>query len=300
MHASQPAQPSKRLLLPDGPPSIALGEAFAGILAYAAAQAVRPVGEAEQAVHEFRKSVRRARAIVKLVRDSMPGATYRALNGDLRDAVAATSGLRDVDMLLGQVIALPDQPRLRGIQAGLREHLVARRATLHGSCTTDALLAGQHKLKPLLSRFTAGLSLELTTEDLEVALAKSFRRARKALRAAETERPGTFIALHSFRKRVKELRYQLELLRPRVRNLEPLRALANMAKGLGEIMDTVVLRDYVHAHASELAVAATPLLQRLEDRAGARRDKVLRRAMAFFELKAGVFAAMRRTTGPRS
>lgn len=292
MSPSESTSLRKRLSLANGPPSTALVEAFDGILGYAEHQALLSSVAAEKAIHEFRKSVRRARAIVKLVRDAMPNATYRALNGALRDAVAATSTLRDLDVLQDHVASLPDRPKLRTIKAALHRHFLASQPARHTHHASDVLCDGLRLLKPLPAQLQQGLSAKLQTKDLQAALASSFRRTRKALRAAESERPGVYGALHTFRKRTKELRYQLELLRPRLITDEPLAALRRLASDLGEIMDLVVLRDYVRSHVSELEVICKPLLQRLDDRAGAHRDKVLRGAATCFQVKPKVFAAL--------
>ena len=283
---------SKRLALVDGPTSAALVEAFDGILTYAEHQTLLPAADAEHAIHEFRKSVRRARAVVKLLRNSMPNASYRALNGALRNAVASTSMLRDLDVLQDQVSALPDQARLTPIKAALHRHLLARQSVGLASHTCDVLIEGRGLLKPLPAQLRQGLPANLQFQDLQDALATSFRRTRKAMRAAERERPRAFVALHNFRKRVKELRYQLELLAPRCNTGKPLTKLRRLARDLGEIMDLVVLRDYVQSHAGELAVDPKPLLRRLKRLAGARRDKLLRGAAAFFASKPKAFAAL--------
>ena len=73
--------------------------AFQSILAVtrrtAAAASTRPV----EAVHEFRKSIRRARAIVELLRPALGGRAADGLVLALKKAVAETGSLRDADIL---------------------------------------------------------------------------------------------------------------------------------------------------------------------------------------------------------
>ena len=57
--------------------------------------------------------------------------------------------------------------------------------------------------------------------------------------------------MHTWRKRLKELRYGFELLRVKptpawVR--EQLRAHRELARALGEVTDLLILREYAHAH----------------------------------------------------
>src|SRR5688572_28087233 len=80
-----PPEPVARLALdPSLPPWAALNAAFAGVIAYATAQVPRAEQDPAKAIHEYRKSIRRARALVRLVRPFVKGKQYERLDGELR------------------------------------------------------------------------------------------------------------------------------------------------------------------------------------------------------------------------
>src|SRR5688500_10014428 len=76
---------SSLALDPALPPWEALNAAFASVIAYATAQVGRArEGDPAKAIHEYRKSIRRARALVRLVRPLLKGKKYERLDGELR------------------------------------------------------------------------------------------------------------------------------------------------------------------------------------------------------------------------
>jgi CHAD domain-containing protein len=97
-----------------------------------------------------------------------------------------------------------------------------------------------------------------STGDLERGLARSERRVRRALaRALETQTEEDF---HEWRKRVKELRYQIELLAAgsgkelKAREKE----LGNLAEELGQVTDVIVLRRELERLQAEESIPASP------------------------------------------
>jgi CHAD domain-containing protein len=201
----------------------------------------------EEAVHEYRKSVRRARAIVALLRPALGRAAARGMVEHLRSAFRETSVLRDNDVLFSTMNGLAgDDPVLFVEAAEFAARLgegkekpnpakVLRRAALH--------------LKPLPAALEVTLPPEYSTPDLEEGLARSYRRTREALdRAIQTREDADF---HDWRKREKELRYQLELLTfggsRALKRRE--KVLGELARELGEVTDLAVLRRELEEHA---------------------------------------------------
>ncbi|MCO5170764.1 MAG: CHAD domain-containing protein [Planctomycetes bacterium] len=231
--------------------------AFASVLAYAAAQVARAGRDPGKAVHEYRKSIRRARAVVRLVRPLLKRARYLRLDGALREAVQETSFVRDAEVVAETVDALPASEGALEAAAALRHLLLARQATVCSPAAIREVLArGAARLALLPLRLAKALPARLDLADLEAALAASYRRARRRARAAR--RSGEAEAIHDWRKRTKELRYQLELLEPAPQPRE--RALGRVAKGLGRVTDLVILRQAVDEHAESLGPEHTGVL----------------------------------------
>lgn len=245
-----------------GPWEAGLLEAFHRVVAHALAQLERAAKDPEKAVHEYRKAIRRARAVVRLVRAPL-GDRYPALDGALRAAVVATSGLRDVDVLRGLVAALleppstPDRPALkpaaRPALLQLDRLLAARQEAQRRGSVDAALLRGEELLLPLPARFARALP-PLVAADLRAGFAASYRRAKAARREARRWRDDDQV--HAWRKRVKELRYQLEL-DPTADDAPERACWGDLAERLGAITDQVVLLRTAEELAGELGDPAS-------------------------------------------
>ncbi len=295
--------------------------AFGGVLAYARAQsaaagdpagdsngdpsgdaagnpagkatAADPAGRAAVAVHEFRKSVRRARAVIRLLRPLIDEPEYAFLEQELRGALGAASGLRDADVLLGTLRAhpvRPGSPEAAAARAAAKA-LEARVAALRAGPPASVVLAeGAARLAPLPDALGAALPRALTPKDVARGLARLFRRAEKALRDAR--RDACDETIHDWRKRVKELRYALELLdglRPGARSAAH-RAAARLAEKLGEITDLIVLRAWLEAAGDGLPPEAAVLSDAIERGIRARFRRLCPAADALFERRPRDFA----------
>ena len=211
--------------------------AFGRILSHARACARRAAEEPVESVHEFRKSVRRARALVSLVRPSLGKSAAHGIAAELRRAFAETGPLRDADILL---------VTLRSIEAddphrGAVEEVLERERLRDGASAAAALRTGSKILQPLPGALRVTLRRDFAMDDLARGIARGYRRSQDALiRAAETR---LLIDLHEWRKRVKELRYEIELLAssgsPESRQRE--KKLSALAEELGRVTDLVVL-----------------------------------------------------------
>lgn len=168
----------------------------------------------DEAVHDFRKSMKGLRALARLVRRGL-GHRFRRCNRALRDAGRLLSDLRDEEALLEALAALRQdfqdgaerrvvdlaERRLTMHQAGLnlREHLADRfplavEALTHGATLLETVKLGSY-------------------EDLADGLRLSYRAARKRYRQiSKGARDDS--TLHELRKRIKDHRFHLELLGP--------------------------------------------------------------------------------------
>jgi len=230
--------PRRRLVLRRG---VALRQAvldaFARILARARAAAREAASDPETAVHDYRKSIRRARAIVSLLRPALGRTASGGLTRELRQAFQATGPIRDGAILLSTLRSIPSEDPER---AAVVKALQAEPED-SGEPARAALAAGVRTLAPLPSTLRVILPATFSVADLERGLARSFRRAHRALANAASS--GLETDFHEWRKRVKELRYQVELLastgsRELARREK---ALATLAEELGRVTDLIVL-----------------------------------------------------------
>lgn len=200
------------------------------------------------AVHEARKDVKKTRALLRLCRGDLGDATYRQENRELRDAGRELSVVRDADVLGDTVDGLSE--RYAGqIAAGtfdaVRERL--RADEVPGPSVDDSVGAARARLARVLGR-VEGWTLEGTgTSSVAKHLERSYSRGRRAFERAAGDRSDE--RLHEWRKRVKDLRYQQQLLRdawPEVIGAQAKAAKA-LADLLGDDHDLAVLDERVRA-----------------------------------------------------
>jgi CHAD domain-containing protein len=241
---------SRRLAIPDDEPlRPALLAALTKVLTYASYEVERSGEDHITAIHEFRKSLRRARALARLCRPfSAPGPAQRLATA-LKQAHRAASPLRDVDVLLatleehqlddqGKTAMLCLRAELEGLQA---ERMQPERITI-------TLARGMEECASAVVDFDQGLPKELSRGDLLVGLRRTYRSARRHYQRAR--RIADEVHVHNWRKRSKDVAYQLELFASGQAPLKELRReYSGLTSALGEITDLVLLRR--HAQASE-------------------------------------------------
>lgn len=179
-------------------------------------------------VHRARKSMRRIRGILRLVRDGL-GPVYQSENAvmrdtarllsDVRSSAVAGSALQDLMERFGPLLA-------EGIYDEMATQLHARHELLAGRTLNNRLLmAGViSNLEHARARFAAfpttpgadfGYHGPLLPNDSELfvqGITRTYRRGLTAMKeAAENPFPEQ---LHEWRKRVRYLRFQMEILRP--------------------------------------------------------------------------------------
>lgn len=260
---------------PDRP----LGRALRSVgkaLAAAARDDLLLVGEDPvAAVHDARREIRSARAVVKLVRVSVGPKEYARQNGALRRAGRQLSSHRDAhvlgsafDRLLGHDPSLEEESTLR-----LRELLTAV-----GEGSGQALPLAAAAALAELDAFDEGISMwprkgRVVEINVATGFERTLRRVRRATELAAEE--PTADALHTLRKRAKDAREQLRTLMPlvpkRYGKLE--RRYTRLCSLLGEGCDQVVLAracERLGAENPELAEA----IERVRGAAIARFERV--------------------------
>ncbi len=169
------------------------------------------------AVHQARKHLKKARALLRLVRPALGREAYRSENDALRDTARALSGRRDADVLVATASALSEHAAGRlpaDVFAQLRDALAAEAAAGAGGGEP-----GDHALTDVLAALRAAEQRvgewPLDDADWETPIAgvtRAYARGRKAFAVArETPSPEL---LHDWRKRAKDLWYHQRLLKP--------------------------------------------------------------------------------------
>jgi CHAD domain-containing protein len=197
-------------------------------------------------VHEARKDLKKLRSVLRLVRDELGDDVYRRENVRHRDAGRLLSGARDAEVKLETLSGLIE----RFPERLSEERLAPLIAALEAERQRLAQLDDQGVLERAVAEIEAGEAAvadwPLNTNDwslIEPGLEREYRRGRKRFVAVREE--ATDEAVHEWRKRVKDLWYQLRL----VRNAWPevLDEVADQAHDLSDLLgdhhDLAVLRD---------------------------------------------------------
>jgi CHAD domain-containing protein len=175
----------------------------------------------EHRVHEARKSLKRLRALLRLLRDELGEQAYARESALLRDTGRGLARARDATVLLSTLNDLieryPDELADRRGALRLRARLQQERdgaaaLALADSATHGDTLSDLRAMRVRVS--TWRLADPSGIEAIEPGLERLYRKGRRRLRRAQKaqgERRRTR-AMHEWRKRVKDLRYAAEML----------------------------------------------------------------------------------------
>ncbi|MFL5819045.1 MAG: CHAD domain-containing protein [Conexibacter sp.] len=191
-----------------------------------------------KAVHEARKHLKKARALLRLVRPVLGRHAYRRENDMLRDAGLALSGTRDADVLVQTVGKLADHAAGR-LPADtfdqLRDALAAEAAAAKDAADGEPAPELASVIETLRAAELRVEAWPLDGADWETVLAgigRAYSRGRDAF-AVATATPEPEL-LHAWRKRAKDLWYHQRLLAPAWPDV--LGAQAEAAHGLTELL----------------------------------------------------------------
>lgn len=192
-------------------------------------------------VHDARKSLKKARASLRLLRPALRNSDYRHENTSLRDAARPLSAARDANVL-------PDT--LRGLARHYRKPVSALRVNFKPQALHVKRTEVAHSRWQLRKARTRLKEMAVKGDNWSIvgpALKDIYRRGRRALAGARDEH--TPEAFHEWRKQAKYLRYALETLEP----VWPpvIRTLAGEARTLtdylGDDHDLTVLQQHIGA-----------------------------------------------------
>lgn len=220
------------------------------------ASAPAPANDPAQAVHGLRLLLKRARALVRLLRETLDDPASTRMRSRLRLAARRLARARDrkvVRTLLEDLATQADatrQPLLQQVRRNY-ESRIARTDPAPKTTKTQLRQSAQE-----LTRWARSLSRSPWEETgwrvLEKGLHASFRRARKRFEHASTlSRENAF---HSWRTAVKTMQYQISFLRPASPKslTRLLRDLDRLGTCLGAEHDLAVLDDQLVQHAQHL------------------------------------------------
>jgi CHAD domain-containing protein len=229
--------------------------------------------EPAEAIHEARKDVKKIRSALRLVRHELGDEVWRRENDHYREVARTLSSFRDAEILVEALDGLAERfgPEAEGRFDALREQLENENRAAHDDGSVERAMA----------EAAAGLAtgrgridqLPLEGDGWELigpGVQRTYRRGRKRLRTVEEEASVT--NLHELRKRVKDLWYQLRLLRDADRQM--IGSLADHAHDLsdhlGDDHDLALLRETVQRRRAAFADPADKrhLLEEIDQRRG--------------------------------
>jgi CHAD domain-containing protein len=197
-------------------------------------------------IHEARKSIKKVRAVLRLVRREL-GNTYRKKNARLRRVGRKLSEFRDATAII-QILDALKQKYPDELPPSIRRKLVARRAAAERQRNVAGVL---QKMAATLR----GAEVRVSSWPLEMdgfaaiapGLESTYRAGRRALaRAQKQPRPENY---HELRKRVKDHWYHVRLIEDLwsdvMQGYE--KSLKDLETWLGDDHNLVLLRETIHA-----------------------------------------------------
>lgn len=204
------------------------------------------------AVHEYRKALRHARGVLALVAHALPRSERRAMLRALRDARRALGTARDHAVVpktmatieLDEVDRATAEAIVSSIDESVPSHAEIKQLLAEGAARAAAQVEA----------LEASLPQTLPWSVVERGLRDTYEAARRARKAAKRSTR----EFHAWRRRSKELTYQLELLAGYAgeRTAELHRELEHVTDTQGPAVDLLMLRDLVRTHATGIAPEA--------------------------------------------
>jgi CHAD domain-containing protein len=198
-------------------PSVAVGEALRGvahdILAEARVAIENPARSEAEAVHDFRRAMKRWRALLRLLEPFL-GEEAKRLRDEARDLAGALTGARDAQSALD---ALDDLAK-HGLAlsprsiAGVRRRIEEIRKSAETTLNADMRQRLGNALDQASDTVDRWPLHTLTFDDVADQLARFYREARRRLPADWSAADGE--ELHDLRKRVVIHRYQIDIIEP--------------------------------------------------------------------------------------
>jgi len=163
-------------------------------------------------VHETRKHLKKARAALRLVSGEIDRGVWKREDRCLAKVGQLISEVRDAEVRLETVRQLREFARWKKRSFQEIEELLAFELDSFLAAFSEWPQEAEERLSQTLDRIREWRLDDLDCKRLRENVQKTYKRGRKALKSA-IKKTSTK-NLHTFRKRVKELWYQLRILRP--------------------------------------------------------------------------------------
>jgi CHAD domain-containing protein len=252
-----------------GAPDRGLRAAFDADLRAAVEALAGAGGRPDAAVHEARRALKRARAVLRLLRPAIGDRAYVGANARLRDAARPLSALRDSRVLRDTLHALRERtdPEAAGAarleRALARQHEAAEASLRAAPGELRACLAAIRSVRRSAQRWKLDASHAVQLAD---GVRRIYRRGRRTLQKADS-RP-TVASLHELRKQAKYLANALRAVASRpprfVRDV--IRAARDLGDVLGEEHDLAVLAARARRGGRNPGSDASPLARKIARR----------------------------------
>ncbi len=207
---------------------------------------IERVGDGSTHVHEFRKATKRIRAVLRLVRGEIRPESYRTANAAVRDVARELSDIRTAVVRVETLEELVEGDAALGRSGDdLFERLATDVVRLHDLVVGDTGLIDAVSDRLV---FVRGSVVQWSFPDnfdpTSMGLQRTYECGRIGMSHAYGE--GTDESFHRWRKEVKYLRHQIEVLRGALLGPDPtlVAALEELGDGLGVDHD---LADLEHA-----------------------------------------------------
>ena len=196
------------------------------------------------AVHDARKGLRRARAVLELVSSALPKSERKAVTKAIQEARRALSTLRDhavAPETLGQLpLGDEDRSTAKRVLDNAAEALPAAQEIKQLLAESAARAAAQGEA--LEAALPAEIDLDTVLDGIRGIYAEARRERRAGKRSKDS--------FHSWRRRSKELGYQLDFLcshaGPRVHAIHS--EIEGLSDTLGPAVDLIMVRDFLGTH----------------------------------------------------
>jgi CHAD domain-containing protein len=198
-------------------------------------------GADDRVIHEVRRELKRARAALRLMRECLGRRAYRRENMAIRDAAKPLGAVRDRTVLLNWLSALK-HPRDSGPERafGMRVARTLQRERFHRHRRSSDRVRASIVLRGVIRRL-AGLPAPLRGGGTGAGIVRVYKAGRRAF--TQARQSGTDANLHEWRKQVKYLFNQINIVSPisggHFANL--LRRSDRLAECLGQDHDLAVL-----------------------------------------------------------
>lgn len=233
-------------------------------------------------VHEFRRHIKRVRAILRLLRDCLGSKVYRIENHRFSVLARQFSAVRDARVCLDAFDSLTsEEPMSDGERNGLRGLLQARLRFAHEQLMVKGRYQKASRVLRTARRHMADWKFDKSDEELiKRGFGRVYSAGRHSLQTVK-DRPGR-LNLHTLRKEATYLRNIVEILVPRrvPRLQEMLAHLKSLTADAGKCLDLQLLRSFMLQESVQASdgSAAEAIIRQIDNRHEELQAQVVRQA----------------------